>query len=250
MRLTHGSVFSGVGGFELGAQRAGIETLWNCELQEFNRRILKQHFPKSKQYEDITTLSHPEPVDIISGGFPCQDITSAWKESTGIVGSRSGLWGEFARIIHEGRPLYVVGENSTDLTKRGFEKVLYDLSEIGYDAEWQCLSGTTFGVQQRRERIYFIAYARHLALQGQHTGPVFRQQELQEQLAGVYPGWLRRSDIPQPRTIRSADDVPHLVDRIKACGNAVMPLIAEYLFRCILSHYNRTTALCRNLSLN
>lgn len=233
--MTHGSLFSGVGGFELGAQLARIPTLWNCEIGEFNRKILKQHFPDTKQYADIRELHHPEPVDIISGGFPCQDLSIAGK-GRGITGERSGLWSEMYRIIEQVRPSYVVIENSPELLKKGFEKVLYPLSEIGYHAEWQCLSGPTFGVQQGRERVYCIAYSLHLRPQGKPSQQIFRKSLLQEQFQGISPGWRTRSDIPQPRGYRSVDDLPHIVDRVKAGGNAVMPRIANYLFECIKQH--------------
>jgi DNA (cytosine-5)-methyltransferase 1 len=241
MALTHGSLFSGIGGFELGAQLAGIPTVWNCEISEYNRKILKQHFPETIQYNDVTTLRNPEPVTIISGGFPCQDLSVAGSRNhTGLEGSRSGLWVEMFRIIDETRPSYVVIENSPELLKKGFEKILYSLSEIGYDAEWQCLSGTTFGIQQRRERVYCIAYADHLRLQGQCSQKVFRQPIPPKQSVRVAPGWVKRSDIPEPRGYRSTHDLPNLVDRIKAGGNAVMPVIARYLFECILKHHETT----------
>ena len=129
MELTHGSLFSGIGGFELGAQMNGIPTLWNCELELFQRNLLKQNFPETKQYEDIRELRNPGYVDIISGGFPCQDISIAGK-GTGIVGERSGLWSEMFRIVREVRPRYVLIENSPMLLVRGFERVLCDLSLI------------------------------------------------------------------------------------------------------------------------
>lgn len=235
-QLTNGSLFAGVGGFDFGAEQAGIPTIWNCEIIEFNRKILKQNFPGTKQYEDVTKLSYPEPVAIISGGFPCQDISIAGNGG-GIIGSRSKLWGSFARIIHETRPGYVVIENSPMLTKRGFERVLFDLSEIGYDAEWQCLSGLTFGVQQRRERIYTIAYPQGISCEGESQEPVFRESIIQEQYRRISPGWRTRSDIPKPRGFRSTNDLPDLVDRNKAIGNAVMPVIARYIFECIKAHH-------------
>ena len=128
-QMTHGSLFSGIGGFELGAQMNNIPTLWNCEIETFQRSILKQVFPNTKQYEDIKKLSNPAYVDIISGGFPCQDISIAGK-GAGITGSRSGLWNEMYRIVREVRPKYVLIENSPMLLIRGFEQVLCDLSEI------------------------------------------------------------------------------------------------------------------------
>ncbi len=132
--MTHGSLFSGIGGFEQAAQWVGIHTLWSCEIASYPRRILEKVFPKTTKHEDIKQLSNPGYVDVISGGFPCQDISLAGG-GVGIYGSRSGLWCEMYRIIREVRPRYVIIENSTALLFRGFERVLCDLSEIGYDAE-------------------------------------------------------------------------------------------------------------------
>ena len=149
------------------------------------------------------------------------------------MGEKSILWFEEARLIEELRPAYVLFENSPEILKRGFEKILYSLSEIGYHGEWQCLSGTTFGIQQGRERIYFIAYSEEIRLQRKSKEPIFRESLLQESVDGISPGWRTRRDIPSPRSIRSAYDVPNLTHRIKALGNAVMPKVAKYLYRCI-----------------
>ena len=159
-KLTHGSLFSGIEGFGLGAAFAGIKTLWSCEYEEYQASIIKKKFGEDHGINrDIRTYSNPTFVDIISGGFPCQDISVAGK-GVGIVGERSGLWAEMYRVIREVRPRYIIIENSPMLLIRGFERVLCNLSEIGYDAEWQCLSGTDFGIQQGRERLYCIAYSR------------------------------------------------------------------------------------------
>lgn len=154
--LTHGSLFSGVEGFGLGAALAGIKTEWSCEFEKYQTKVIKKNFGDGHTvYGDIRTLENPPFVNIISGGFPCQDISAAGK-GAGIKGSRSGLWGQMHRIIGEVRPDYVIIENSPLLRKRGFEYVLHGLSEIGYDAQWQCLQGTFIGLQQRRERIYIL----------------------------------------------------------------------------------------------
>lgn len=156
--LTHGSLFSGVEGFGLGAALAGIKTEWSCESEKYQTKVIKKNFGDGHTvYGDIRTLENPPFVNIISGGFPCQDISVAGK-GTGIKGSRSGLWWHMHRIIGEVRPDYVIIENSPMLRKRGLEYVLHGLSEIGYDAQWQCLRGSFLGLQQRRERIYIIAY--------------------------------------------------------------------------------------------
>lgn len=244
--LTHGSLFSGIGGFNLGAEKVGIKTIWDCEILPYPRAILKQHFPNSIQYTDIKQLINPEYVDIISGGFPCQDISIAkvTGEGTingtakGIDGEKSGLWSEMYRICRTVRPKYIVIENSAMLAVRGFERVLLDLSEIGYDAEWQCLSGTTFGIQQGRERLYCIAYPNTIRLQRGIQKTVFRECFSSKQLPRIHPGWKGRWDIPEPRTYGSTNELPNLVDRIKAVGNAVQPIVAEYLFDCIKQHYS------------
>lgn len=234
--LSHGSTFSGIGGFELGAELVGIETKWNCEIEPFQRAILKKKFPNVKQYDDIRTLRNPESVSIISGGFPCQDIPIAGK-GEGIKGSRSGLWAEMFRVCGEVRPLYIIIENSSAITFRGLERVLCDLSEIGYNAEWQSLSGFSFGLQQSRERTYIIAYSREIVSECSSTQQVFRQFNVQGEFARIYPGWRTRRDLPEPRTYRTANGVPRLVDRVSSLGNAVIPLIAMYLFHCVKLHY-------------
>ena len=128
--LTHGSLFSGIGGFELGAEWAGIPTIWNCEIEPFQRAVLKQRFKNTEQYEDIRKLTNPTKVNIISGGFPCQDISSAGG-GAGIDGEKSGLWAEMYRICGEVRPEYIIIENSPNLTIRGFERVLCTFPKSG-----------------------------------------------------------------------------------------------------------------------
>lgn len=234
--LKHGALFAGIGGNELGAKWAGIETIWNCENATFKRKLLKQKFPNVEQYDDIRTMSNPKWCDIISGGFPCQDISIGGK-GEGIEGSRSRLWYEMRRIIREVRPNYVIIENSSALTFRGLGRVLYDLSEIGYDAEWQCLSAKAFGLQHGRERIFIIAYTHEI---GQKYGgeiSVFRQFDISKQFERVFPKWRERRDVPQPTNFRTANVLPNQLDRVGALGDAVIPLISFYLFECIRLHY-------------
>lgn len=231
--LTHGSLFSGVEGFGLGAALAGIKTEWSCEFENYQTKVIKKNFGDGHTvYGDIRTLENPPFVNIISGGFPCQDISVAGK-GTGIKGSRSGLWGQMHRIIGEVRPDYVIIENSPQLRKRGLEYVLHGLSEIGYDAQWQCLQGGFVGMQQRRERIYIIAYPESKFSERQPAKSVFRQPYLQGESGRIYPGWRDRRSLPEPRTFRSTHGIPDIVDRNKCVGNAVQPLMAQYLFECI-----------------
>lgn len=157
--MTHGSLFAGIGGFDLGFERAGIRTLWQVEIDPYCRRVLAKHFPEAIRFEDVRTVGrHNLPyADIISGGFPCQDISNAGKRA-GIDGERSGLWSEYARIIRELRPRYVVVENVAALLGRGMERVLGDLAACGYNAEWQSIRASDVGAPHRRERIWIVAY--------------------------------------------------------------------------------------------
>ena len=234
-RLTHGSLFSGIGGFDLGARLAGIDTLWCCEIESFPSAVLRARFPESRLYGDIREIAWLPRVDIVSGGFPCQDISLAGK-GMGIGGSRSGLWSEMFRVVREVGPRYVVVENSPALAFRGLERVLCDLYEIGYDAEWQCIPNLAFGFPHRRERLYLIAYPHTFRLQapdGEHGEPasVFKPWTSEEPAGrALAQGVLSLGDCEH---YRGGHGVPGWTHRIAALGNAVNPCVARYLFECI-----------------
>jgi len=238
--MKHGSLFSGIGGFEKGAELAGIETLWNCEYEKHNRKILAKHWPNTEQFEDVRTLRNPKYVDIISGGFPCQDISVAGSME-GITGTRSGLWSEMFRICREVGPKYIIIENSPALTIRGFEKVLCDLSKIGYNAEWQCISNLSFGYPHRRERIYVIAYSHKIRPQSnlcQSRGfeSIFRKWSSNQ--GNGYSCAKRILEIGAHCNIRNDDGFRHWTHRVGSIGNAVNPTLAYYLFECIKQYEN------------
>lgn len=157
-----GSLFSGIGGLELGLEWAGFgHTVWQVEQDEFCRNILARHWPDAdRSITDVRRCyaTELEPVDVICGGFPCQDISNAGK-GAGLVGHRSGLWFEFARIIGEFRPRYVVVENVAALLVRGLDTVLGTLAELGYDALWTTVRASDVGAPHRRERLFVVAYA-------------------------------------------------------------------------------------------
>jgi DNA (cytosine-5)-methyltransferase 1 len=160
-KLTLGSLFSGIGGLELGFERTGgFETRWQVENDAYATKVLEKHWPTVRRYGDITKLdaTELERVDVIVGGFPCQDVSVAGKRA-GLAGARSGLWSEYIRIVRALRPRYVVVENVPGLFVRGFSQVLGDLAGGGYDAEWQVLSAAAFGAPHIRERVFIIAYA-------------------------------------------------------------------------------------------
>jgi len=150
-------LFSGIGGFSLGLEKAGFETVAFCEIDPYAQKVLSKHWPKVPIYENIKTItSIGVPVDVICGGFPCQDISIAGK-GTGITGEKSGLWFEFHRLIDELRPKFAIIENVFALRSRGLEVVLQNLASIGYDATWTTFDSQFFGVPQRRRRVYILA---------------------------------------------------------------------------------------------
>jgi len=155
--LTIGSLFSGIGGLDLGLEAAGLgPVVWQCEVDPWCRRVLAHHWPEATRYDDVQTLTDPPPVDLIAGGFPCQDLSYAGK-GAGLDGERSGLWLEFARIIRLARPRWVVVENVSALLARGLGIVLSDLAEIGYDAVWDCIPAQAVGAPHRRDRLFVVA---------------------------------------------------------------------------------------------
>jgi DNA (cytosine-5)-methyltransferase 1 len=160
MSLTIGSLFSGIGGLELGLERAGLgPVVWQVEREPYCRAVLAKHWPDAVRHDDVCTVGADTlaPVDVICGGFPCQDISDAGKK-VGIGGERSGLWSEYARIVRELRPRYVVVENVAALLRRGIERVLGDLAESGYDAEWDCVPAAAVGAPHIRDRLFVVGY--------------------------------------------------------------------------------------------
>jgi DNA (cytosine-5)-methyltransferase 1 len=155
-----GSLFSGIGGLELGLEWAGVgRTAWQVEQDLFCQAVLAHHWPDAKRYNDVREVGahNLEPVDVICGGFPCQDISYAGK-GAGLAGARSGLWYEFARIIGELGPQYVVVENVAALFTRGIDAVLGTLADLGFDAECSTVSAAAVGAPHRRERVFIVAY--------------------------------------------------------------------------------------------
>lgn len=290
-----GSLFSGIGGIEIGFEREGFETSWFVENNLYCQAVLRKNFPEVKVYGDIKEIDFARlpRVDILTGGFPCQDISVAGKRK-GMVGERSGLWSEFSRAISEIRPSYVVVENVPNLVNLGLEKVLTDLSKIGYDCEWFTLRASQFGAIHRRERIFIIAYPhsergswrseenkgqtkndatssrrinpnRHDGGFKSNTKPKTPRRKItsttrtrfitndwgqriqgfrSETMEGKQ-GFSRfkdvrrvedlfnRPNLPQPLVRRSGNGVSNRMDRTKSIGNAVVPVVAQFIARQI-----------------
>jgi DNA (cytosine-5)-methyltransferase 1 len=157
-------LFSGIGGFSLGLERTGgFETVAFCEIEDFPRRVLAKHWPDVPCYDDVRTLTGARlaadgiGVDVICGGFPCQDISFAGL-GAGLAGARSGLFYEIARLVGELGPRFVILENVGALLSRGLDAVLGTLASLGYDAEWHCIPASALGAHHRRDRVWIVAY--------------------------------------------------------------------------------------------
>jgi DNA (cytosine-5)-methyltransferase 1 len=258
------SLFAGIGGFDLGLERTGgFETVAFCEINKYCQRVLAKHWPKVPCYDDVCSLTADRlaadgiAVDAICGGFPCQDISVAGA-GAGLAGERSGLWREYARLIGELRPRYVIVENVAALLGRGLGTVLGDLAAIGYDAEWHCIPASAVGAPHRRDRVWIVANAngeREPQSEGRFSDirgwsgnssedvantsraglslsrqePVGTHREQGRRTIATSDWWTIEPDVG-----RVAHGIPSRVDRLGALGNAVVPQIPEMIGRAIL----------------
>ena len=153
-------LFSGLGGFTIGLERTGrFETVGFVEIEPWPQKVLANRWPNVPIYDDITKLDYNKfkGIDVLTGGFPCQDISIASSTKAGIDGKRSGLWKEYHKAISAIRPAFAIVENVENLRTRGLDRVLTDLAKIGYDAAWTLFDSQYFGVPQRRRRFYILA---------------------------------------------------------------------------------------------
>jgi len=243
-------LFSGIGGFSLGLERTGgFKTVAFCEISEFPRKVLAARWPGVHVYDDVRKLTAETlsrdgiAVDVISGGFPCQDLSIAGKLA-GIGGSRSGLWSEIVKLVCEIRPKFLIVENVANLLAgpteqpgRWFGRVLGDLAECGYDAEWENIPASTLGAPHRRERVWLVAYPSEKRYAGQllcwHGSQGFEAWEAGASLLPAYYDGM--GDAPDNYTLRVCDGFSEGVDRLSALGNAVVPQIPELIGRAILA---------------
>ena len=263
-------LFAGIGGFTLGLERAGFETVAFCEIDPYAQKVLRKNWPEVPIYDDVRNITAKRlaadgiRVDVITGGFPCQDISVAGNQA-GIEGERSGLWSECARLIGELRPRYAIFENVTNLLngERGawFKRVLWDISALGYDAEWHCIPASELGAHHRRDRVWIVAYPNEFrleehghsqsehAIQGCKDVAYPSREGLQgsektrndgedgkkprNQLLTRLSGVQGRIWETEPDVGRVANGVPARSHRLKCLGNAVVPPIPELIGRAI-----------------
>jgi DNA (cytosine-5)-methyltransferase 1 len=245
------SLFSGIGGMDLGLERAGMTVVGQCEIDPYCRKVLAKHWPGAPCWDDVTTLTgewieqNCGGVDVIAGGFPCVDISNAGLRA-GISAPRSGLYRELVRCLRVVRPRFAILENVAALLGRGMGTVLGDLAESGYDADWDCVSACELGAPHARERVFCVAHANEVRCTPRGNlvsySPGFdtwkategkcqwRDMEL----------WLRAfvenryGNAADPRTAGMVDGIPFRVERCGSLGNAVVPQVAEVVGRAVM----------------
>ena len=264
-------LFAGIGGFTLGLERAGLETVAFCEIEPYAQKVLAKNWPEVPIYDDVRTItanrlaSDGIGVDVITGGFPCQDISVSGNQAGIQDGTRSGLWSECARLLGELRPRYAIFENVTNLLngERGawFKRVLWDISQIGYDAEWHCIPASELGAHHHRDRIWIIAYPRRkfernngklAKSQAKRTQGAIITTAICENVAdtdcaqrergclssGIRAQYANISGTSgwevEPDVGRVANGISVRSHRLKCLGNAVVPPIPELIGRAIM----------------
>jgi DNA (cytosine-5)-methyltransferase 1 len=263
--MTHGSLFSGIGGFDLAAERTGCTNVFQVENDPWCQQILKKNFPSVARYGDITQFNakaYANKIDLLTGGFPCQPFSIAGKQK-GKADNRY-LWPEMLRVIREIKPKFIIGENVFGIIKLALDQVLSDLEDIGYTTETFIIPACAQNAPHRRDRVWIIAYQKRIqnkliryyntlekgsrskdtkALVFSNTA---RKRWQKRQYAQVHDTSLRdyrRATTcrnywkSEPTVGRVLDGVSYRLDRIKGLGNAIVPQIAEEIIKGITLVY-------------
>lgn len=247
--MKHGSLFSGIGGFDLAAEWMGWKNVFHCEWIEYKRKFLEKRFINAKSYGDVSTTNftiHRGRIDVLTGGFPCQDASIAKQDGEGqkgLQGSRTSLFFEMVRAIDEIRPKYVVAENVSNILKTNggsdFRSILSELSRMGYNAEWRVCRASEVGAPHHRARLYLVAYAESVRLQpyqsffsyvSAKTSPITWRPfgtSIQISRGGAWetePPILCVDDGVSSRLVRQ---------QLHGYGNAIVPQIGHAIFKGI-----------------
>lgn len=231
-------LFSGIGGFSLGLERAGMKTVAFCEIEEYPRRVLKKHWPNVPIFEDIRSLHGadiPGTVDVVCGGFPCQPFSISGKRLE--KEDDRYLWPEMVRVIQETRPTWVIGENVSGAISI-LREIKDDLGAIGFDSEIFDIPATALGFPHHRRRLWIVAYSNEYRLE-KFTKRCGKVKNSYNKTSGAFTAFgaakrlLRRRDCT---TIRRGNGIPKRLvkDRLRTLGNAVVPQIPEIIGRIIM----------------
>jgi len=237
--LTFGSLFAGIGGFDLGFERAGMVCRWQVEIDDYANRVLAKHWPEVHRERDIRECGRHnlERVNVVCGGFPCQDISVGNTSGKGLDGERSGLFFEAVRVIDELRPDFVVLENVPAIFGRGIDRVLRAMAEIGFDAEWFTVPASAFKFPHKRERFFLVSYPSGTGREGSFANysiPKPAQTPFAVNGHRTIDAWS--AVVRGHGTRRSGDGVSVAMDRhrLRGLGNAVVPQVAEWIGRRIV----------------
>ena len=234
------ALFAGAGGGIFGGSLLGWRTVCAVEINAYRARRLMQRqnegfLPPFPIWDDVCTFDGSPwngIIDVVSGGFPCQDISAAGK-GAGIDGDRSGLWREMSRIIGETRPRHVFVENSPMLTIRGLGTVLSDLASMGFDAKWGVLGAAHAGYDHQRNRIWIVADSAEIRWQRRKQGTISQEGwAIKKRMETLCKSALR-VDIPAPDAFGNPLGLAHRMDRLQAIGDGQVPAVAATAWRII-----------------
>jgi DNA (cytosine-5)-methyltransferase 1 len=261
MAITFGSLFTGIGGLDLGLEQVGMQCRWQVEINPYCTKVLEKHWPDIRRYTDVREIEDLEVVDLICGGFPCQPVS--------VAGLRRGtedkrwLWPEFHRIIRMVRPRYIIVENVTGLLSANkgsaMGGILRDLAESGYDAQWDRVSAESVGAPHLRWRIFIYGTIRSQSTDGKGSRAVGNGQAMadtefdrrqgigEDRKATGSPRLCHGTRADQEPSIfgggwwsiepdvgRVAHGIPSRMDRLRALGGAVLPQVAEFVGKKIM----------------
>ena len=248
--LKHGSLFSGIGGFDLAAEWVGWKNVFQVELDDYCQKVLSKNFPNVKKYKDIRDFDgskYKGAVNVISGGFPCQPFSAAGKRR-GTDDDRY-LWPEMFRVYKESGAVYLVGENVTGLLSMGggsvIEEILSDLEAEGYQWEIFILPAASVGAWHKRDRIWLIVYPNSHRLEKDSNDKILHREQAEKE---DIPHRSLLSMPVQNGSVQGGtigcgepDGLPNRVDRIKALGNAIVPQVAYEIFKTINTYHHERT---------
>jgi len=239
------ALFAGAGGGILGGKLLGWRTVCAVEINQFciDRLMQRQDegfLPPFPIFDDVCKFDG-KPwrgiANLVSGGFPCQDISAANKDAKGITGKRSGLWSEFARIIGEIRPQFAFIENSPLLASRGLDRVLGDLASLGYDAEWTCLSARQVGASHKRERMWILASdtTSNRLERGDNKENIYRPTPVVAQ--SLFP--TNEHELSTPGIVGAGNGMADRMDRTRAIGNGQVPIVAATAWNLLINRFTK-----------
>ena len=247
--MKHLDLFSGIGGFAIAAQWAGIETVAFCEIDDFACKVLNKNFPHVPIHRDIRSLEGGQyaGIDIITGGYPCQPFSVAGSQKA--ENDNRHLWPEMLRVITQAKPTWIICENVYGHISLGLDNVLHDLEAIGYAAQPFVIPALAAGANHNRERVFIVANATSNGLDESATSgsyeaandnsPCWQEEDCNhERRSGLRFGMDWRSGTPwgwgaKPPALRVDDGLPDRMDRCKSLGNAIVPQVAYEILRCI-----------------